>query len=103
MKTIYIDYGLYTPITIDLSEFDFTDVDKVVLTAKTYIGNRLTTILLREYKTAEVHVETITPLESKLFKGDVSYDFIAYMKSGEVYKVSEVGKMVLRKGVGMVE
>ena len=103
METIYIDYGLHTPITVDLSEFNFDGVDKLVLTAKKYIGNSLVTILVREYTTADTYVEIITPEESKLFGGTVYYDFIAFMKSGEVYRASDVGKMVLRKGVGTIE
>lgn len=103
METIYIDYGLYTPINIDLSEFNFDDVDKLVLTAKKYISNTLITILVREYTISDNYVEVITPEESKLFDGTVYYDFIAFMKSGEVYRASDVGKMVLRKGVGMVD
>lgn len=103
METIYIDYCLHTPITVDLSEFDFTDVEKLVLTAKKYIGNSLTTIMVREYTEPNTYIEVITPEESKLFTGNVYYDFIAFMSSGEVYRASDVGKMVLRKGVGTVE
>lgn len=103
METIYIDYGLHTAVTIDLSEFDFTGVDKVVLTAKKYVGNSLVTILVREYTSADTYVEVITPQESKLFGGDVYYDFIAFMGSGQVYRASDVGRMELRKGVGTVE
>ena len=103
METIYIDYGLHTAVTIDLSEFDFEGVEKVVLTAKKYVGNSLVTILVREYTIANSYIEVITPEESKLFDGDVYYDFIAFMESGQVYRASDVGKMVLRKGVGTVE
>ena len=103
METIYIDYCLYTPITVDLSEFDFNGVDKLVLTAKKYKGNSLITILVREYTEANTYTEVITPEESKLFSGNVYYDFIAFMTSGEVYRASDVGKMELRKGVGTVE
>ena len=103
METIYIDYGLYTPININLSEFNFEGVDKLVLTAKKYTGNNLTTILVKEYTSSNNYIETITPEESKLFGGTVYYDFIAFMTSGEVYRASDIGKMVLRKGVGTVE
>ena len=103
MDTIYIDYGLHTAINVDLTEFNFDGVDKVVLTAKKYIGNTLSTILVREYTEAGAYIEIITPDESKMFSGTVYYDFIAFMTSGEVYRASEVGKMVLRKGVGTVE
>ena len=103
MDTIYIDYGLHTAINVDLTEFNFDGVDKVVLTAKKYIGNTLSTILVREYTGAGAYIEIITPDESKMFGGTVYYDFIAFMTSGEVYRASEVGKMVLRKGVGTVE
>ena len=103
METIYIDYGLYTPITVDLSEFDFDGVKKLVLTAKKYFGNSSITILVREYTKSDIYIETITPEESKLFGGDVFYDFIAFMDSDKVYKASEIGKMILKKGVGTVE
>ena len=103
METIYIDYGLHTAVTIDLSEFDFEGVEKVVLTAKKYMGDSLVTILVREYTLPNIYTEIITPEESKLFEGDVYYDFIAFMELGQVYRVSDVGKMMLRKGVGTVE
>ena len=103
METIYIDYGLHTAVTIDLSEFDFTGVDKVVLTAKKYVGDSLATIFVREYTLPNTYVEIITPEDSKLFEGDVYYDFIAFMTLGQVYRASDVGKMVLRTGVGTVE
>ena len=103
METIYVDYGLHTPITVDLSEFDFTGVDKVVLTAKKDVCNNLITILVREYTEANVYTEVVTPEESKLFNGTVYYDFIAFMSSGEVYRASDVGRMILRKGVGTIE
>ena len=103
METIYIDYLLHTPITIDLSEFNFEGVQKLVLTAKKYVGNVLTTVLVKEYTSAGIYVDVISPEESKLFSGNVYYDFIAFMQSGEVYRASDVGEMRLRKGVGTVE
>ena len=103
METIYIDYGLHTPITIDLSEFDFEGVEKVVLTAKKYVGNSFITVLVKEFVSPQTYIEIITPEESKLFSGDVRYDFIAFMSLGQVFRVSDVGKMILRKGVGTIE
>ena len=103
METIYIDYGLYTQFTVDLSEVNFDGVDKIVLTAKKYVGTTQITILQKEYTSSSEYVEVVTPEESKSFDGVVHYDFIAFMTSGEVYRASDVGKMVLRKGVGRVE
>lgn len=103
METIYIDYGLYTRFTVDLSEVDFNGVDKLVLTAKSYTGANERIVFVSEYTSADNYVEVITPEQSKLFGGTVFYDFIAFMTSGEVYKASDVGKMVLRKGVGRIE
>ena len=103
METIYVDYGLYTQFTVDLSEVSFDEIDKIVLTAKKYIGAISMIVLTKEYTSANVYVEVITPEESELFDGLVQYDFIAFMTSGEVYRASDVGKMVLRKGVGRVE
>ena len=103
METIYIDYGLHTRFNVDLSEVDFEGIDKLVLTVKSYTGVIESTIFVREYTSADNYVEVVTPDESKLFDCKVYYDFIAFMTSGEVYKASDVGKMVLRKGVGRVE
>ena len=104
METIYIDYGLYTRFTVDLSEVDFNGVEKLILTAKRYVngGKELYTVFVREYITADTYVEVVTPKESELFDGTILYDFIAVMSNGEVYKASEVGKMILRKGVGKI-
>lgn len=103
MEQIYVDYLLHTPITIDLSEFDFTGVSKVVLTAKKYMYNKKYTLLVKEFTEPKIYTVTVTPEESKRFDGDVYYDFISFMTNGEVYKASDVGKMVLRKGVGTSE
>ena len=104
METIYIDYGLYTRFNVDLSEVDFDGVDKFVLTAKRYItDDNVRTVFVREYTNADTYVEVVTPEESRLFNGTVFYDFIVFMTSGEVYRASDVGKMILRKGVGKVE
>ena len=103
MEEIYIDYLLHTPINIDLSDFDFTGVEKIVLTEKKYMNNKKYTVLVKEFTEAKIYTVTVTPEESKRFDGDVRYDFIAFMTNGEVYKVSDVGVMVLREGVGTSE
>lgn len=104
METIYIDYGLYTQFSVDLSDFNFNGVEKLVLTVKRYIGANTRTIFVREYTSSDKHIEVITPEESKLFDGGrIRYDFIAFMTSGEVYRASDVGEMRLRKGVGTIE
>lgn len=98
MDDIRIDVGVYTSLEVDLSEFDFTGISKVVMTVKNMLGKG--TIFEREFTTAEKHRITITPEESKLLREDAEYDFIIHTVFGECYKNGDNGKIVLRRGCG---
>lgn len=93
-----VDIGVYTSLEVDLSEFDFTGVSKVILTVKNFLSPLIA--LEREFSTPEIHVITITPEESKLLRPDAEYDFDIITTEGKRFKNGDNGKIILRKGCG---
>ena len=99
MDDVRVDVGVYTALEVDLREFDFTGISKLIMTVK----NKLCTGILfeREFSTAEIHTVTITPEESVLLRDDAEYDFDILTTDGKRYKNGDNGKIVLRKGCGL--
>lgn len=99
MDNIRVDVGVYTALEVDLTQFDFTGISKLIMTVK----NKLCTDILfcREFTTAEKHSVTITPEESVLLRDDAEYDFDILTTDGKRYKNGDNGKIVLRKGCGV--
>lgn len=102
MEKIRIDIGVYTALTVDLTEFDFTDVQKVVMTVKNYPPTA-SPIIEREYTEAKVYNEIITPQESKMLKVGAVYDFTQVMQDGKRFKVGDNGSVEVVKGCGQCE
>lgn len=100
METIRIDVGVYTALSIDLSGFDFTGIEKVIWTVKNFADDSEPVLIRREYTESKVYNEIIMPEESRLLKGEPVYDFIQVMIDGSCYKVGDNGRIVLSKGVG---
>lgn len=100
MKDIRIDVGVYTALDIDLSAFDFTGVEKVIFTVKNYPTPQAPEVIEREFTEQGVHEAVITPEESLALKTTAEYDFSAVLADGKRYKVTDNGKVVLRKAVG---
>lgn len=98
MDSICIDIGVYTSLEIDLSEFDFSGVEKLVMTGKNTFSNDV--VFEREFRTAEIHVVTITPQESVRLAQNCEYDFNVVTQDGKQYKATENGAIVLREGCG---
>jgi len=99
MDSIRVDVGVYTLLEVDLSEFDFTGIKKVIMTVKnTYYRDIL---FEREFSTAEIHAVTITPEESRLLRDAAEYDFDVLTDDGKRYKNGDNGKIVLRRGCGV--
>ena len=103
MKTIIIDVGVYTAIDIDLTEFDFTGIEKLILTAKNSTDTESPVVFQREYTEPIIINEIITPKESLLLRRGAVYDFISVLVDGKGYKESSNGSISLREGVGRVE
>ena len=98
MENIQIDVGVYTSLEVDLSDFDFSGTLKVIMTARNRLNREVA--FEREFTTAEVHAVSITPEESALLKDDAEYDFDIVAKDGKRYKITDNGKIILRRGCG---
>lgn len=85
---------------IDLTGFDFSNIQKVILTIKNVPEVSSSKLIVREYDSPTVYNENITPEESLSLKTGAVYDFTIVDIEGRRYKNGENGKVVLRKGVG---
>lgn len=100
MKDIRIDIGICTALDVDLSAVDFTGIQKVVFTVKNYPTPDAPEIIEREFTEAGVHEIVITPEESMALKMTAEYDFCTVLADGKRFKMTDNGKIVLRKAVG---
>lgn len=100
METITIDVGVYTALLVDLTEFEFDGVEKVIMTIKNFPETTLPVIVEREYTEAKVYADAITPEESLKLRYGAVYDFNKVLTDGKRYKVGSNGKIELRTGCG---
>ena len=98
MDKITVDVGVYTSLEVDLSQFDFTGISKVVMTAKNDTDGQV--IFVREFYTAQVHPVEITPEESNMLEDGAEYDFDIITEDGRRFKNGPNGRVALRRGVG---
>ena len=99
MESIRIDVGVYTSLTIDLSGFNFTGIEKVILTIKNAPSVKQDPIIEREFTLPQKHSITVSPEESVRLKNGAVYDLCKVI-DGKMYKMSENQEVVLRRGVG---
>ena len=100
MKDIRVDVGVHTVISVNLTEFDFKGVSKVIFTVKNDASYKSDEIIEREFTEAKMYDVTITPEESIQLKNDAVYDFNAVYVDGTRHKVSNNGRVILRNSVG---
>ena len=100
MNTIQIDIGVYTAIDVDLSEYDFTGIEKLIFSVKNKLDIDSPVLIEREFTRPIKETITITPEESLLLDRGAEYDFIEVLKDTRVYKVTANGAISLRRGVG---
>lgn len=100
MKDIRIDVGVYTALDVDLSSVDFTGADGVVFTVKNYPDPNAPEVIERLITEKGVHKMVITPEESLALKATAEYDFCIQLKDGKRFKLTNNGKIVLRRAVG---
>lgn len=105
MNDITIDVGVYTALEIDLTEFDFTGIEKVILAFRNFLLKKASGAPLfeREFTEAGVHTVKITAAESLLLKEGARYDFNIVTKDGERYKNGESGNVNLRGSCGVCQ
>lgn len=104
MKDITIDVGVDTAIGIDLQNTNASPETPIIFTIKNAPFARTEPVAEREFVTRAVHTIFITAEESMALLDNAEYDFTRKMvdDTGTVrrLKVTENGKIKLRKGVG---
>lgn len=100
MKDIRVDVGVHTVISVNLEDFDFTGINKVIFTVKNTASYKSEEIIEREFTEAKMYDVTITPDESIRLTNDAVYDFNAEYADGTRRKVSNSGRVILRMSVG---
>jgi hypothetical protein len=100
MENIRIDIGVCTALDIDLSAVDFTGIKEVIFTVKNYPVPDAPEVIERVFTEPGVHEIVITPEESMALKATAEYDFCTVLEDGKRFKLTDNGKVVLRKAVG---
>lgn len=100
MKDIRIDVGVCTALDIDLSSVDFTGIKEIVFTVKNITAADAPEIIERVFTEPKVHEIVISPEESLALKSTAEYDFDMIREDGKRFKLTDNGKVVLRKAVG---
>ena len=100
MKDIRIDVGVCTALDIDLTSVDFTGIEGVMFTIKNYPDPNSPEVVERLFNEQGVHKMVITPEESLALKQTAEYDFCIQLPDGKRFKLTDNGKVVLRKAVG---
>lgn len=100
MNALRIDVGVHTILHVNLTNVDFADIEKIVFTIKNPSTKGSKPIIEKTFTESGFYEVIITPSESlKLVEG-AEYDFNQVLKDGTRYKISETGKIILRKSVG---
>ena len=101
-RTIIIDRGVYTSLQVDLTDYDFSGIQKVVMTFKnTPLSSE--PLFTREFTEKAVHNVIITPAESKLLTVGAECDFIRVTGDNKCYKDGDNYKIKLREGCGQCQ
>ena len=100
MKDIRIDIGVHTILNINLSNVDFTGIKEIVFTVKNFSSIDSPVIIERVFTEPGYHEITILPEESIKLAPGAEYDFNQILADGTRLKITENGKVILRKSVG---
>ena len=101
METLVIDYGVYTTLEFDFTEFDFTGIKEVVWTVKKRPNPNDKVLFSRSFTQPNVYLVKITPEESKLLDDKCNYyDYMVINDHDECSKNGENGEIIVRRGVG---
>ena len=100
MNALRIDVGVHTILHVNLTDVDFTDIEKIIFTIKNSDDLKAPGIVEKVFKEPGFYEVIITPSESLKLKEEALFDFNQVLKDGTRYKISNTGKIILRKGVG---
>ena len=100
MQDIRIDVGVCTVFHITLLEEHFTGVKEIIFTVKNYPSVGSEVIIERTFKEAGKHEIVVNAEESVKLCNNAEYDFNAVLENGTRLKMTDNGKIILRKSVG---
>ncbi len=100
MKEIRIDVGVCTSLSINLADIDWAGIEKVIFTVKNVASFKERAIIEREFNESKVHEVIIKPEESIQLRDGAVYDFNSVLTNGTRQKMTDNGKVILRRGVG---
>lgn len=100
MNALRIDVGVHTILHVNLTNVDFADIEKIVFTVKNPSTKGSKPIIEKTFTESGFYEVIITPSESLKLVEDAEYDFNQVLKDGTRYKISDTGKIILRKSVG---
>lgn len=98
MERILVDVGVHTQLEVDLSDFDFNGIKKVIMTGKNASGGDV--IFERDFSKPDKYIISIKPAESQKIDDTGEYDFDIITTDDKRYKITDNGKIVLRRGCG---
>lgn len=100
MNELRIDVGVHTILHVNLTDVDFADIREIVFTVKNFSVANSPVIIERTFTEPGFYEVIITPSESLRLVQGAEYDFNQVLKDGTRYKISDTGKIILRKSVG---
>lgn len=100
MNELRIDVGVHTILHINLTDVDFTDIEKIVFTVKNFSIANAPVVIERTFTEPGFYEVIITPAESLKLAQGAEYDFSQVLLDGTRYKISDTGKIILRRSVG---
>ena len=100
MNEIRIDIGVCTVLNINLTNVDFTDIEKIIFTVKNFPTVDSPVIIEREFTEPKLYKVIVKPEESLKLAHTAEFDFNKVLTDGTRLKMDDNGKVVLRKGVG---
>lgn len=100
MDKITIDVGVHTALEINLTEFDFTGVSKVIFTIKNVANTQYPALFTQEFTEPKLYQVVIPPEVSMKLTDQAVYDFVKVLTDCKTYKNGDNGIIELRKGVG---
>lgn len=100
METIRIDRGVDTALSVDLTNFDFTGIRTIVLTVKNHPDISAPAMVEYEFDKPTVCNVIVTAEQSLKIEPSAVYDICKITTDGNMYKITENGKVILRRGVG---
>ena len=100
MHQIRIDIGVCTILNINLSDTDFTGVEKIIFTVKNFPTVGSPVIIERVFTEPKPYKVIITPEESIKLTHTAEFDFNKVLIDGTRLKMDDNGKVTLRQGVG---